>query len=130
MFMRKLQQSYVQAINTRYQRKGPLFYERFQHVHVHNEKYQILLCRYIHVNPKKHRFVTDLRDWPFSNYLEFIEARKGGLFVPGYREKFFPTAKEYEDFVARYGTDEDDDLENFLCGPKKGTPSRRFVPRH
>ena len=113
-FMRKLQQSYVQAINKRYQRHGPLFYERFQHVHVDSQRYQILLCRYIHVNPKKHRLVTDLRDWPFSNYLEFIEARKGGLCVPGYREKFFPTAKEYEEFVARYGGNEDDDLGKFL----------------
>jgi hypothetical protein len=108
----------VQAINKRYQRSGPLFYERFRHVHVHSERYQILLCRYIHVNPKKDGVVADLRDWPFSNYLEFIEARKGDLYVPGYREKFFATAKLYEDFVAAYGTEEDDDLEKFLFGPK------------
>ncbi len=114
VFMRKLQQSYVQAINKRYQRSGPLFYERFRHVHVHSDRYQILLCRYIHVNPKKDGIVIDLRDWPFSIYLEFIEVRRGELFVPGYREKFFKTATDYECFVARYGTDEDDDLERFL----------------
>ena len=117
-FMGKLQQSYVMAINKRYQRSGPLFQERFRHVHVYSERYQILLCRYIHVNPKKDGLVTDLRDWPYSDYLEFIEARRGDLFVPGYREKFFPTAKEYEDFVAKYGTDEDDELEKFLFGQK------------
>ncbi len=117
-FVRRLQQSYAQAINKRYQRSGPLFHERFQHVHVHSERYQILLCRYIHVNPRKDGLVADLREWPFSNDLEFIEARKGELLPPGYRERFFKTAKEYEEFVAGYGTDEDRDLERFLFGSK------------
>lgn len=117
-FMRRLQQSYAQAINKRYQRSGALFHERFQHVHVYSERYQILLCRYIHVNPKKDGLVADLREWPFSNYLEFIEARKGDLLTPGYRERFFKTAKEYEEFVAGYGTEEDRDLERFLFGSK------------
>jgi REP element-mobilizing transposase RayT len=45
-FMGKLQQSYVMAINKRYQRSGSLFYERFRHVHVHSERYQILLRRF------------------------------------------------------------------------------------
>lgn len=62
--------------------------------------------------------MVDLRDWPFSNYLEFIEARKGELLIPGYRARFFKTAKEYEEFVAGYGTDEDRDLEMFLFGSK------------
>ena len=118
-FVGLLEQSYAQAINKRYQRHGSLFHnERFRHSHVYSERYQILCCRYIHVNPQKDSLVTDLREWPFSNYLEFIEARKGELFVPDYREKFFKTAKEYEDFVAQYGTNEDDDLEKFLFGPK------------
>ena len=117
-FMGKLQQSYVQAINWRYRRTGPLFRERFRHVHVHGERHQLLLCRYIHVNPKKDGLVRDLRDWPSSNYLEFIGARHGGLVVPGYREKFFATGKEYEEFVAAYGADDDNELERILAGSK------------
>jgi len=130
-FMIKLQQSYVMAINKRYRRLGPLFHERFQHVHVHSERYQILLCRYIHANPKKDGLVPDLREWPYSNYLEFIEARQGELFVPDYRGKFFATANEYQDFVAAYGTDEDDDLEKFIFGSnyRPDAPSVRTVKR-
>jgi REP element-mobilizing transposase RayT len=113
-FMRRLQLSYVQAINKRYQRDGPLFHERFQHKHVYSERYQILLCRYIHVNPLKDDLVKRLEDWAFSNYPEFIEAREGQIFVPGFRERFFPTPAAYAEFVAAYGTDEDKDLEMWL----------------
>jgi len=113
-FMRRLQLSYVQAINKRYKRDGPLFHERFQHQHVYSERYQILLCRYIHVNPRKDGFVKQLEDWAFSNYLEFIAAREGKIYVPGFRERFFPTPAAYAEFVAAYGTDEDKDLEKWL----------------
>jgi len=113
-FMGRLQQSYVMAINKRYERSGPLFFERFQHVHVHSARYQILLCRYIHINPKKDALVSDLRQRPFSNYLEFVAVRRGVLYVPGYRERYFKTEREYEEFVAKYEAEEDDELEKFL----------------
>jgi len=114
-FVGLLEQSYAQAIDLRYHRKGNLFHnERFQHSHVHSERYQILFCRYIHVNPLKDGLVENLSDWPFSNYLEFIEARKGELFAPEFREKFFKTAREYEEFVEQYGAFEEVTPADFL----------------
>jgi REP element-mobilizing transposase RayT len=113
-FMRRLQTSYVQAINRRYKRRGALFHERFRHKHVYSERYQILLCRYIHVNPLKDGLVENLPDWAFSNYLEFIDERRGQIFVPGFRERFFPTPAAYAEFVAAYGTEEDKELEKWL----------------
>jgi len=104
----------VQAINKRYKRNGPLFHERFQHKHVYSERYQILLCRYIHVNPLKDGFVKRLEDWAFSNYLEFIAVREGKIYVPEFRERFFSTPAAYAEFAAAYGTDEDKELEKWL----------------
>ena len=43
--------SYVQAINKRYDRVGFLFSERFKAIHVSGDPYLIHLCRYIHRNP-------------------------------------------------------------------------------
>jgi len=113
-FMRRLQTSYVQAINKRYKRKGPLFPERFKDKHVYNERYQILLCRYIHVNPLKDGPVNRLENWAFSNYHEFIEARHGKLYVADFRNRFFDTPAAYAEFVAAYGTDDDKDFQNWL----------------
>ncbi len=118
-FVGRLEQSYAQALNKRYHRRGNLFHnERFRHAHVYSDRYQLLACRYIHFNPKKDGLVASLRDWPFSNYLEFVGAREGELWMPAFRERFFKTAKEYEDFVAGYGTEEDRDLEKYLFGSK------------
>jgi hypothetical protein len=58
--------------------------------------------------------VQRLEDWAFSNYLEFIDARQGKLFVPSFREKFFATPPAYAKFVATYGTEEDKELEAWL----------------
>ena len=113
-FMHRLQVSYVQAINKRYRRRAPLFHERFQDKHVHDDRYQILLCRYIHRNPLKHGLVQSLEDWPFSNYLEFVAARPGKLLLPGFRERFFPSPAAYAAFVAAFGTKEDRELEEWL----------------
>lgn len=113
-FMGRLQQSYVQAINKRYKRSGPLFYERFQDKHVPTERYEILVCRYIHSNPIKHRIVNDLNKWLYSNYFEFIGVRDREAHLLGYREKFFPNAHDYVNFVAAYGTQEDKELEQWL----------------
>ena len=64
--------AYVQALNKRLGRKGPLFESRFKHVHVDKDEYILHLCRYIHLNPVKAGLVNNPRKWFFSNYLEWI----------------------------------------------------------
>lgn len=113
-FMRRLQTSYVPAINKRYKRTGPLFYDRFKHKHVYNQRYQILLCRYIHVNPLKDGLVNRLENWAFSNYHEFIEDQPGNQYITDFRNRFFSTPAAYAEFVAAYGTDDDRDFQNWL----------------
>ena len=113
-FMRRLQISYVEAINRRYQRKGSLFNERFQHKHVYSERYQILLCRYIQINPLKDGLVNRLEDWSFSNYHEFIDVRHGKLYSADFRNRFFDTPAAYAEFVAAYGADEDREFQGWL----------------
>ena len=108
--MRRLQQSYVQAINKLNHRRGPLFYQRFSAKHLISPQAEILLCRYIHVNPLKHSLVRDLRSWPYSNNFEFIGTRNNGLYLPGYREKLFSNPLEYLKFVEAYGTEKDKEL--------------------
>ncbi len=113
-FMRRLQTSYVQAINKRYHRKGTLFGERFQNRHVHSDRYQILLCRYIHINPVKDGIVRRLEEWSFSNYHEFIETRQETLYHADFQNRFFDTAADYKAFVAAFGTDDERDFQNWL----------------
>ncbi len=91
--------SYVQAINKKYNRVGPFFAERFQSIHVDKDNYLIHLCRYIHLNPVKARLIDTLKLWPFSNYHEFVGERKGTLFDSDFFDAYFSSAGEYREFV-------------------------------
>jgi putative transposase len=75
--MQKLLISYTKGINKRFERVGALFQGAFQAKPITNSKHLLHLCRYMHANPVKDGLVTDLANWPYSNYLEWIGEREG-----------------------------------------------------
>ncbi len=91
--------SYVQALNKKLRRSGPLFEGRYKHVLVGKEEYIVHLCRYIHLNPVKAGLVSRLEDWLFSNYLEWVNLRGGTLKDDIFIRERFPIAKDYMGFV-------------------------------
>ncbi len=110
--------SYAKAFNRRYERSGTLFEGRYEAIHVDREAYLIHLCRYIHANPVKHGLVTDLADWPHTNYHEWIGRRNRILFDGGFARGLFPDPAEYMRFVTDYVLDLGSlpgELEAFLC---------------
>ncbi len=66
------------------------------------EGYLLHLCRYIHANPVKDGLVPWPEDWPYSNYLEWIEARSGTLIDRAFVRAYFPQPQVYRDFVLAY----------------------------
>jgi putative transposase len=82
--------SYTKAFNRRYGRTGTLFESRYQSVWVDAEGYLLHLCRYIHANPVKARMVSRPEDWPFSNYLEWMDLRQGVLVDRDFVAESFP----------------------------------------
>jgi putative transposase len=99
-FINVLFNAYVQAVNRQQGRKGTLFEGRFRHVWVDREEYLIHLCRYIHLNPVKANLVPQIEDWPYSNYLEWIDQRTGALKDARFICDRFPTPEAYRQFVA------------------------------
>ena len=100
--------SYTKAFNKRYDRTGTLFEGPFKAIHVDQDRYLLHLCRYIHANPVRHGLVSDLEQWPYSNYLEWIGARNGKLVDRAFVREHFPVAGSYRQFVLDYlsGLDE------------------------
>lgn len=80
---------------------GTLFEGRFRCRHVDKEDYLIHVCRYIHRNPIEGRkpLVTRLKDWPYSNYPEWIDIRSGRLVSREFIEQYFENPEEYRKFV-------------------------------
>ena len=64
----KLFNAYAKAINKTYRRTGSLFEKRFRRKEITSPKYFSRLICYIHANPRKHGFVNDYRNYPYSSY--------------------------------------------------------------
>ena len=67
--------SYTKSVNEAYGRTGNLFQRPFGRIRVTNHEYFANLVRYIHMNPQKHGFVTDFREYPYSSYQAFCSAK-------------------------------------------------------
>ena len=94
--------SYTKAYNKRYEHSGTLFEDNYKVRHVQGESYLLNLCRYIHANPVKDGIVSDLLDWPYSNYLEWIGERRGTLIDREFVKLYFETPVTYREYVAAY----------------------------
>ena len=101
-FIQSVFNSYTKAFNKMYDRKGTLFEGPFRAAHVTGDAYLLHLCRYVHLNPLEADLATDLRDWPYSNYLEWIEQRNGALVDRDFVSSHFPTPAEYVWFVMEH----------------------------
>jgi putative transposase len=105
--------SYSQAFNKAYDRTGTLFEGTYKAIPVEHDAYLCQLCRYIHWNPVKHRLVTRPEEWPYSNYLEWIEGRPGGLVDRAFVRSYFPQPANYIHFVSQQHAHPNDDSSHF-----------------
>ena len=82
--------SYTKAFNKRYERSGTLLEGRYKAIPVDKEGYLLHLCRYIHANPMRHGLASQLEEWPYSNYPEWMGLRDGSSGGSGVRASLFP----------------------------------------
>lgn len=68
--------AYAKAINKAYDRTGGLFQGRFGRVEVTSSRYFTRLVSYIHLNPQKHGFVEDFREYPYSSYNALVGGKR------------------------------------------------------
>lgn len=68
--------SYTQAFNKVYGRRGSLFIKNFKRKEIPDQIYLRNIILYIHLNPIKHRFTTDIEEWEHSSYHIFPEDRE------------------------------------------------------
>jgi len=67
--------SYSKAINKSYNRKGSLFQEHLKRIRVEDDSYLLELIPYIHLNPVKHSFTDDYKNYAFSSYPTYLSQR-------------------------------------------------------
>lgn len=98
-YMHRLLNSYSHYINVKYKRVGTLFQGPFKNVLIDSDEQLLHLSRYIHLNPVVSNLVTELDNYPWSSYKNYIGVRKSKLCDPRYILDSFPLSGTYEDFV-------------------------------
>ena len=63
---------YVYWYNTKYQRSGHLFQDRFKSEPVENDAYFLTVLRYIHQNPVKAGICKSPEEYPYSSFHEYL----------------------------------------------------------
>ena len=91
--------SYSQAFNRAYERTGTLFEGPYKALAVATDAYFVNVCSYIHLNAVHHGIVATPEEWPYSNYLEWIEKRSGTLVDRELVRAYFANPQSYEDFI-------------------------------
>jgi REP element-mobilizing transposase RayT len=91
--------SYTQASNRAYERTGTLFEGPYKALAVTVGAHFVNLCSYIHLNAVHHGLVDTPNQWPYSNYLEWIEKRPGTLVDRDLVRNYFAEPQAYEEFV-------------------------------
>ncbi|MEZ4865824.1 MAG: transposase [Caldilineaceae bacterium] len=94
--------SYAKSYNHRYKHSGTIFEGNYRVKLVDRIDYLLHLCRYIHANPVKDGIAANLTLWPYSNYLEWIEARDGTIVDRAFVHTYFQNPVEYTAFVQNY----------------------------
>jgi len=100
--MQKLIISYTKAINKRFDRVGALFQGQFNAEPIVTDRHLIALCIYIHANPVKDGLVALPEEWPYSNYLEWMDLRHGTLVERAFISERFGTPQTYQALVMDY----------------------------
>jgi len=90
--------SYTKAINEQHNRHGSLFQNHTKAKLIDNDAYLLTLLTYIHQNPLRAKLVTNLEDWKFSSYLDYIGKRKGTLPKTDIMKEHFASMEEFKKY--------------------------------
>ena len=108
LYLSRIQNSYTQYVNTKYERTGHLFQGPYKSIRVASDEQLLYLSAYIHRNSR------ELKGWkgrehiyPWSSYQDYIgENRWGKLLVPDIVLDHFENKKEYRETVEESGAKE------------------------
>lgn len=98
-YMQHVINSYVHYVNTKYKRVGPLLQGRFRNVHVESDEQLLHVNRYIHLNPLVANIVSDLNDYHWSSYKNYVSGLDDRLCDASSILQHFASRENYSKFV-------------------------------
>ncbi len=89
--------SYAQAFNKVYHRRGGLFISNFKRKKVTSNEYLLNLIVYVHNNPVHHGFVDSMDDWEYSSY-NALSSGKKPMFASSETLELFGGSDRFREF--------------------------------
>jgi len=99
---------YAKHYNRIYGEYGSVFCQKLQHIWISNEHYLMSLITYIHLNPLKAGLCTDLNQWLWSDYPDWVGQRKPALFYSPLRNELFTNPADYKELITTFSNDKID----------------------
>ena len=90
--------SYTKAINKSFSRVGSLFQQHTKTKLIVDDKSLLTVISYIHQNPKRKSLVSNLEDWEFSSYGDYLGLRNGTLVDKTFIRKNFTSIEAFKLF--------------------------------
>ncbi len=99
-FVGDLSNSYTRYFNTKYNRKGGLWEDRFKNIIIDSDEQLLHLTRYIHLNPVTSGLVNGADKWKYSSYPEYLKDKKIKYPLCDFKEFFSINPSNYSKFVS------------------------------
>lgn len=106
--MHRLLTKYARWFNIKYDRTGALLEGRYKSKPVDNDEYFLHLIRYVHQNPKKAGLVTELADYKWSSYGDYLNENNTSV-----NKDFVFEMLPYSEFQEFHGENEEWEYELF-----------------
>lgn len=102
-----LNSSYTNWFRNKHQITGPIFQGRFKSILVDADNYALMLSAYIHLNPLRAGIIRQLKDYPWSSYLDYLNLRKSNISDPSFvlnliDNNILKSIKKYREYVIKY----------------------------
>ena len=105
--MKRMGVSYAYYFNSKYDRVGHVFQDRFRSEPIEDDRYLLAAVRYIHNNPVKAGIVKRVGDYAWSSYGEYMESDKvstrvnSNVVLRMFSEDYPSTRSSFEDFSTK-----------------------------
>ena len=112
--MKRITVSYVQWFNRKYNRVGHLFQNRYKSEPIEDERYLMVVLRYIHQNPIKAGMVKEAAEYNWSSYNEYLKMyNSNNYLIDGEIIKaYFNSKKSFTEFHKEISKENYMDYEN------------------
>jgi len=106
--IKRITVGYVQWHNSKHERTGHLFQNRYKSEVVETESYLINVLRYIHQNPVKAKITGHVKDYLWSSYHQYLLSYRDQITFLDEQliKSYFFKQKDFEDYMSMQTKDE------------------------